>query len=210
MLISLLVLELTIFFMGDWSAEIRKSEIPRSEFCPISEDWDKLAMPNLLRMSLMKFYWMLQNARVIAFTVSELLRENKQGGWGKITPSTTRLRLKMLGHAHQYWQYHLVGNFDTQRVEINLQETLMFICMEKNKFISNFFLGIVKALQTCYFGNFGNAWPSPSKIIVSICRKLPCLSACKKSTWSLTSFWKYCKLVTLGSLSMSGHTHLKR
>ena len=58
-------------------------------------------MPNLLRMSLMKFYWMLQNARVIAFTVSELLRENKQGGWGKITPSTTRLRLKMLGHAHQ-------------------------------------------------------------------------------------------------------------
>ena len=25
---------------------------------------------------------------------------------------------------------------------------------------------IVKALQSCYFANFGNAWPSPSKIIV--------------------------------------------
>ena len=27
-----------------------------------------------------KSYWMLQNARVTAFTVSELLRENQQGG----------------------------------------------------------------------------------------------------------------------------------
>ena len=30
---------------------------------------------------------MLQNARVRAFTVSELLRENQQEGGGKITPS---------------------------------------------------------------------------------------------------------------------------
>ena len=29
---------------------------------------------------------MLQNAKVAAFTVSELLRENQQGGRGKITP----------------------------------------------------------------------------------------------------------------------------
>ena len=29
-----------------------------------------------------------------------------------------------------------------------------------------------KTLQTYYFGNFKNAWLSPSKIIVSICRKL--------------------------------------
>ena len=29
---------------------------------------------------------MLQNARVTAFTVSELLRENQQEGEGKITP----------------------------------------------------------------------------------------------------------------------------
>ena len=38
-------------------------------------------------------------------------------------------------------------------------------------------------------GNFENIWPSPSKIIVSICRKFSCLSAYK----SLTSLLEYCK-----------------
>ena len=56
-----------------------------------------------------------------------------------------------------------------------------------------FFGDIVKTLQTCYFGNFGNAWPFPSKIIVSTCRKLSYLFACKISTSSLTSFLWYCK-----------------
>ena len=41
MSISSLVLELWQFsFIRDWP-EIRKSEIPPSEFCPISGDWDK-------------------------------------------------------------------------------------------------------------------------------------------------------------------------
>ena len=79
MSISSLVLELWQFsFIRDW-AEIWKSEIPPLEFCPISEDWDQLEIPNLTRTSLIKCYWMLQNARVTAFTVSELLRENQQG-----------------------------------------------------------------------------------------------------------------------------------
>ena len=51
---------------------IQKSEIPLSEFCPISGDWDELGILNLAQMSLMKSYWMLQNARVTAFTFSEL------------------------------------------------------------------------------------------------------------------------------------------
>ena len=51
---------------------IQKSEIPLSEFCPISGDWDELGIPNLVQMSLPKSYWMLQNARVTAFTFSEL------------------------------------------------------------------------------------------------------------------------------------------
>ena len=38
----------------------------------------------------------------------------------------------------------------------------MLIYMQKITFF-NFFWDIVKILQTCYFGNFGNAWPSPSK-----------------------------------------------
>ena len=34
------------------------------------------------RVPLTKCYQMLQNARVIAFTVSSLLRENRRGGYG--------------------------------------------------------------------------------------------------------------------------------
>ena len=78
MLISSLVLELWQFsFIRDWP-EIWKSETP-SEFCPISGDLDELEIPNLTRMCLIKCYWMLQNARVTAFIVPELLRENLQG-----------------------------------------------------------------------------------------------------------------------------------
>ena len=69
---------MTIFFIRDWP-EIRKSEIPPSEFCPISEDWGKLWIPNLARMSRIECYWMLQNSIVTAFTVFELLRENQLG-----------------------------------------------------------------------------------------------------------------------------------
>ena len=89
MSISSLVLELwQLSFIMDWP-EIRKSEIPLSEFCPISGDWDELWIPNLARMSLIECYWMLQNSRVTAFTVFELLRENQLGG--KITPPRPRL-----------------------------------------------------------------------------------------------------------------------
>ena len=73
-----LVLELWQFsFIKDWP-EIRKSQIPTSQFCATSGDWGEIGIMNLARMSLIKFYWMLQNARVITFTVSELLRDNQQ------------------------------------------------------------------------------------------------------------------------------------
>ena len=78
---SSLVLKLWQFsFIRDWP-EIRKSEIPPSEFCQISGDWGKLGIPNLVGMFLMKCYWMLQNSKVKTFIVSELLKENQQGGW---------------------------------------------------------------------------------------------------------------------------------
>ena len=86
MSISSLVLELWQFsFIRDWP-EIRKSEIPPSAFCPISGDWGKLWIPNLARMSPIKYYWMLQNSRVTALTVFELLRENQLAGV-KLPPS---------------------------------------------------------------------------------------------------------------------------
>ena len=80
MLISSLILELWQFtLIRDWP-KTRKSEIPRSEFCSISGDWGELKIPQFVQMFLMKFYLVLQNARVTAFIVSELLRENQQGG----------------------------------------------------------------------------------------------------------------------------------
>ena len=93
MSISSLVLELWQFtFIRDWS-EIQKSEIPPSGFYPISGDTGELGIPNLGRMSLMKYYWLLQNARVTSFTVFELLRENQQGEVK--LPSPPRLGLKI-------------------------------------------------------------------------------------------------------------------
>ena len=57
----------------------RNSEIGDTpEINPISGDWDEVGIPNMAPMSVIKCYWMLQNARITAFTVSELLRENQQ------------------------------------------------------------------------------------------------------------------------------------
>ena len=69
---------MTIFF---YKGLTRNPEIPPSEFCPISGDWGELWIPNLARMSLIEFYWMLQNSRVTAFTAFEL-RENQLWGEG--------------------------------------------------------------------------------------------------------------------------------
>ena len=79
-----------ISFTKDWP-EIQKSEIPPSEFFPISGDWEKLEIPNLAQTSLIKCYRTLQNARVTAFTVSELLRENQQGGVKLLSPTQIRV-----------------------------------------------------------------------------------------------------------------------
>ena len=62
MSISWLVLEFWLFsFIRNWP-EIRKSEIPPSE------DWGKLGIRNLAQIYLIKSYWMLQKAKVRAFT----------------------------------------------------------------------------------------------------------------------------------------------
>ena len=91
---SLLVLELWQFsLIKNWT-EICKLEIPLSGLRPISGDWGKLQVPNLTQMSLIKSYWMLQNASVTAFTDSESLRDTQQGGRRYIfaPPPPCRLR----------------------------------------------------------------------------------------------------------------------
>ena len=62
--------------------KIRNTPPPPSESLPISGDWDKLGIPNLAGLSLMKSYRMLQNVMVTTFTVAEVLRENPGGGGG--------------------------------------------------------------------------------------------------------------------------------
>ena len=69
---------MTIFFYK-WLAI--NSEIENTPvFFPLSGNLHNLGIPNLAEMSPMKCYWMLENARITVFTVSELLRE-KQQGW---------------------------------------------------------------------------------------------------------------------------------
>ena len=73
--------------------EFRKFEIPPSEFWPIYGNWDELGILNLAHMSLIKCYCMLENARITAFVVSELLRENHQGvDEGEREGSQTQIR----------------------------------------------------------------------------------------------------------------------
>ena len=73
MSISLLVLKLRQFsLIRDWQ-EIRKSEIPLSEFCLISGDWSQLGIPNLAQIPLIKCYWMLQSCKMPGLPILHFL-----------------------------------------------------------------------------------------------------------------------------------------
>ena len=136
MSISSMVLELWRFSLRDWP-EIQKSKIPPSEFYPISGAGGKVRIPNMARMSPIKCYWMLQNARVTAFTVSELLKENQQSG-GKITYPTPRLglmRKKLAIKQYVIWSENL-----------NVVKNLSIIKNEK-KFPGEYFQNIKQWLQ---------------------------------------------------------------
>ena len=94
-------------FLRDW-LEIRKLEIARSELCPLSWEWGELRIPNLVATSLIKSYWILQNARVTAFTVSDLLREYQQGRWVVVKVSQPRLGLSFLTVFRLSWDMEFV------------------------------------------------------------------------------------------------------
>ena len=63
------------------------------------------------------------------------------------------------GYGQPKWYYHLV-----EKLCVYLQAITVFIC---------------KGMQT-YFGYFAYAWLNSPKMIVLLCRRLWCLSACKK------------------------------
>ena len=93
-----LVLKLWQFsFIRDWT-EIQKLEIPPPEFYPISGDWGELGVPNLVCMSLMKCYWIMWNAKVIAF------KREPTGGRGKITPQISLRLLILIGESPELWK----------------------------------------------------------------------------------------------------------
>ena len=73
---------------------------------------------------------------------------------------------------------------------INLQQTLVFISMQKINFFSNFFLEILQ--NTYYFEYFWHTWPYPLNMMASTFRKPWCLSG-QKINLSLTSLLRYCK-----------------
>ena len=104
--ISSLVVELWQFsFITTWE-DIPKLELFSPEFCLISRDWDELRIPNLVGMFLLKYYWILYNARVTAFTIYELLRGNQQAGV-KLPPLPTLPWLHKFSF-HQKWRVALL------------------------------------------------------------------------------------------------------
>ena len=72
--------------------------------------------------------------RDIVKTLQTCYFEYFENAWSCPSPSPSRF--------HDY-VYHLVEIFDAQNVEINLQETLMFLYLQKVSFISNFFLEVL-------------------------------------------------------------------
>ena len=107
---------MTVSFERDWP-EIQKSEIPPSEFWPISGDYGKLWIPSLVQMSLIKYYWMLLTARATDFTVSEVLRENQQEE-GKITqPLPSRLGLNSFS-TESWWSQHICKTHTNIRLDL--------------------------------------------------------------------------------------------
>ena len=93
---SSLFLELWQFsFKRDW-LEIRKSKIlSRKPSWVMPNIWNKLWIQNLAQMSQTKNYKMRQNARVTAFSVFELSRENQHGV--KIPPTEIRFKPLIYG-----------------------------------------------------------------------------------------------------------------
>ena len=151
MSISSLVLELWQFtFIRDWP-EIWKSEIPPSELCPISGDWGQLGIPNIAQISLMNCYWVLQNARVTAFTVSELLRENQHGGGRvKLPPSPhTQIRVKVFSILHLFLVFLLLAlNRQLFAGIVTINQARKRTWCQSRWFVMSIFFGLVEISES--------------------------------------------------------------
>ena len=83
-------------------------------------------------------------------------------------------------HAYLHVKNQLHHSLLTQHIPKKQQNAFVFICWQKINFIPMLLWRYCKDMQT-YFGYFGHAWLQSTKMIVSPCRMLHFLSACKKS-----------------------------
>ena len=95
-----------VMTISDWP-EVRKSKILAYTFCSVSGYLGKLGIPSLAQMSIIKCYWMLDNARITAFTISELLMEN-QTGEGKVSLTPTQIRVNTNNKLWNFCILHLL------------------------------------------------------------------------------------------------------
>ena len=103
MSISLPVMELWQFlFIRDW-LENRKLKIHLSKFRPISGDWGKLGMQNLAGISLMKCYWMLENAR-FTWIIKRKPTGRREGGEVKDAPTQIGVKLNLNLNNFFWWK----------------------------------------------------------------------------------------------------------
>ena len=79
---------MTISFYKGLTRNLEIGNTPVWVLPNIWRHWGKLGIPNLAQVSLMKCYGILQNARVTAFIVSELLGKTNRGA--KIPPPPPR------------------------------------------------------------------------------------------------------------------------
>ena len=101
MSISLKVVQIWQFsFIWDW-LEIWKSEVPPSEFCPISGDWGLLGIRNLARFSLVKSCWISAKVRVTTIT----LPEGKPTRSGKVKIRPTQIEVKTQQISNQFYMW---------------------------------------------------------------------------------------------------------
>ena len=123
---------------------------PRLAFCSIYGGCDILGISYLPRISLIKCYWQLQNAKVRAFTVSELLRKNQHGEI-KLPPTMIRVKIsyfqKSLASNDSFW---LFTNIE-KRYGISFRSDFLHTFS-----IKYFLLNTLSKNQVSHFGE----WPS--------------------------------------------------
>ena len=89
---------MTIFFYKKLTRNLATGNTPVWDL--EAGDWGELEIPNLAQMSLIKCYWILLNARVMAFNVSELLRENQ---WSKIILPHPSTQIRVNPNVQKAW-----------------------------------------------------------------------------------------------------------